>query len=108
MREWKHTNAQNALISKPGEPGIPVVEICRKAGISPATLLNWSGAQQNSRHDFPRNRHGGLMLVNMQRLKDVLKRKMWSVPRQQGGKDLTLSSVKPARVLPTSVVQRLR
>jgi len=33
--------AQKALILKQGADGVPVADICRKAGISQATYFNW-------------------------------------------------------------------
>ena len=42
MKASKFTDAQKAFILKQGEAGTPVAEICRKAGISPATYFNWS------------------------------------------------------------------
>ena len=53
------TDAQKALINKQGEAGIPVAEICRKAGISQATFFNW------------KKRYGGLMPSEMRRLKEL-------------------------------------
>ena len=44
---------------KQGEAGIPVAEICRKAGISQATFFNW------------KKRYGGPMPSEMRRLKEL-------------------------------------
>lgn len=41
MKASNFSDAQKALIIKHGEVGTPVAEICRKAGISPATCFNW-------------------------------------------------------------------
>jgi putative transposase len=35
------SDAQKAFVLKEGADGIPVAEICRRAGISPATCYNW-------------------------------------------------------------------
>jgi putative transposase len=59
MRASKFTDAQKAFIIKQGESGIPVAEICRKAGISQATYFNW------------KKRYGGLMPSEMKRLKEL-------------------------------------
>ncbi|MEP0313931.1 MAG: transposase, partial [Hyphomonas sp.] len=59
MRASKFTDAQKAFIIKQGEAGIPVAEICRKAGISQATYFNW------------KKRYGGLMPSEMRRLKEL-------------------------------------
>jgi putative transposase len=41
MRASAFSDAQKAFILKQGVDGVPVAEICRKAGISPATYFNW-------------------------------------------------------------------
>ena len=41
MKASKFSDAQKAFIIKQGEDGTAVSEICRKAGISPATYFNW-------------------------------------------------------------------
>lgn len=41
MKASQFTDAQKAFIIKQGEDGVPVAEICRKAGISQATYFNW-------------------------------------------------------------------
>lgn len=41
MNASKFSDAQKAFILKQGEEGTPVVEICRKAGISQATHFSW-------------------------------------------------------------------
>jgi putative transposase len=41
MKASQFTDAQKAFIIKQGEDGMPVAEICRKAGISQATYFNW-------------------------------------------------------------------
>lgn len=57
MRASRFTYAQKAFILKQEEEGIPVAEICRKAGISKATNFNW------------KKKYGSLMPSEMQRLK---------------------------------------
>jgi putative transposase len=44
---------------KQGEEGVPVAEICRKAGISQATYFNW------------RKKYAGLMPSEMKRLREL-------------------------------------
>jgi putative transposase len=39
MKASKFSDAQKAFILKQGAEGVPVADICRKAGISPADLL---------------------------------------------------------------------
>jgi len=41
MKASKFSDAQKAFILKQGDDGVPVAEICRKAGISQATYFNW-------------------------------------------------------------------
>ena len=41
MRASRFTDAQKAFILKRGADGLPVADICRKAGISQATYFNW-------------------------------------------------------------------
>ncbi|WP_164135426.1 transposase, partial [Stenotrophomonas maltophilia] len=41
MKASKFSEAQKAFILKPGAGGVTVAEICRKAGVSQATYLNW-------------------------------------------------------------------
>jgi putative transposase len=41
MKASKFTDAQKVFIVKQGNEGTTVAEICRKAGISPATHFNW-------------------------------------------------------------------
>ena len=57
MRSSKFSDAQKAFILKQGDDGVPVAEICRKAGISQATYFNW------------RKKFGGLLPTEMKRLK---------------------------------------
>lgn len=59
MKASKFTDAQKAFILKQGEQGIPVAEICRKAGISQATYFNW------------KKKYSGLMPSEMKRLKQL-------------------------------------
>lgn len=41
MKASKFSDAQKAFILKQGDDGVPVAEICRRAGISQATYFNW-------------------------------------------------------------------
>ena len=49
MRASKFSDAQKAFILKQGADGIPVEEICRRAGISQATYFNWKTRMASSR-----------------------------------------------------------
>jgi putative transposase len=59
MRASRFTEAQKAFILKQGAEGMPVAEICRKAGISAATYFNW------------KKRYDGLTPPEMRRLKQL-------------------------------------
>ncbi len=96
MKASKFSDAQKAFILKQGDDGVPVAEICRKAGISQATYFNW------------RKKYGGLLPDEMRRLKaledensrlkkivadltldremlqDVIRRNVWSALSLQG------------------------
>ena len=59
MKTTKFTEAQIAFILKQAEDGVPVAEVCRKAGISDATFYNW------------RKKYAGLMPSEMRRLRQL-------------------------------------
>jgi putative transposase len=59
MRASRFSDAQKAFILKQADDGMPVAEICRKAGISQATFFNW------------KKRYGGLLPTEMRRLKQL-------------------------------------
>lgn len=59
MKASKFTDAQKAFIVKQGNEGTTVAEICRKAGISPATYFNW------------KKKYEGLLPSEMRRLRDL-------------------------------------
>ena len=59
MRASKFTDAQKAFILKQAEDGVPVADVCRKAGISSATFFNW------------KKKYGGLLPSEMRRLKQL-------------------------------------
>jgi putative transposase len=55
MKASRFSDAQHAFILKQGDEGVPVVEICRKAGIGHATYFNW------------KKKHAGLLPDEMRR-----------------------------------------
>ena len=59
IKASKFTVAQKAFIIKQGEEGTSVAEICREAGISPATCFNW------------KKKYAGLLPTHMKRLKQL-------------------------------------
>jgi putative transposase len=59
MKASRFSEAQKAFILKQGSDGMPVADICRKVGISPATSLNW------------KKRYDGMQPPEMRRLKQL-------------------------------------
>ena len=59
MKASKFSEAQKAFILKQGADGIPVADICRKAGISQATYFHW------------KKKFDGLLPTEMRRLKQL-------------------------------------
>lgn len=59
MKASRFSDAQKAFILKQGADGMPVADICRKAGISQATYFNW------------KKRFDGLLPTEMRRLKQL-------------------------------------
>ena len=57
MKASRFSDAQKAFILKQGDDGMPMAEICRKAGNSQATYFNW------------RKKYQGLLPDEMHRLK---------------------------------------
>ena len=59
MKASQFSDAQKAFILKQGRDGVPVADICRKAGISQATYFNW------------KKKYDGLLPDEMRRLKQL-------------------------------------
>ena len=59
MKASRFSDAQKAFILKQGADGIPVADVCRKAGISQATYFNW------------KKKYDGLLPHEMRRLKQL-------------------------------------
>lgn len=59
MKASKFSDAQKAFILKQGEEGVPVADICRRAGISDSTYYNW------------KKKYDGLLPTEMRRLKQL-------------------------------------
>ena len=59
MKASKFSEAQKSFILKQGADGMPVADICRKAGISAATYFNW------------KKKYDGLLPTEMRRLKQL-------------------------------------
>jgi putative transposase len=59
MKASQFSDAQRAFILKQGNDGVPVADICRKAGISQATYFNW------------KKKYDGMQPPEMRRLKQL-------------------------------------
>jgi putative transposase len=59
MKRSKFSEAQIAFVLRQAEEGTTVEEVCRKAGISPATFYAW------------KKKYGGLMPSEMKRLRQL-------------------------------------
>jgi putative transposase len=59
MKASRFSDAQKAFILKQGADGMPVADICRKAGISQATYFNW------------KKKYDGLLPNEIRRLKQL-------------------------------------
>jgi len=59
MKASRFSDAQKAFILKQGADGVPVADICRKAGISQATYFNW------------KKKYDGLLPDELRRLKQL-------------------------------------
>ena len=59
MKASRFSDAQKAFILKQWADGMPVADICRKAGISEATYFNW------------KKKYDGLLPTEVRRLKHL-------------------------------------
>ena len=59
MKASKFSDAQKAFILKQGADGMPVADLCRRAGISQATYFNW------------KKKYDGLLPTEMRRLRQL-------------------------------------
>ncbi len=59
MKASRFTDTQKAFVVKQGEEGVPVSEICRKAGIAEATYYNW------------KKKYSGMLPSEMKRLREL-------------------------------------
>lgn len=59
MKKTRFSEQQIAFVLRQAEDGLPVAEVCRKAGISEASFYNW------------RKKYGGLLPSEMKRLKQL-------------------------------------
>lgn len=59
MRKSKYTEHQIVGALKRAETGVPVKDICRELGVSPATFYQW------------RSKYGGMEASDLRRMKDL-------------------------------------
>jgi putative transposase len=59
MKKTKFSESQIVAILKQGEAGVPVAQILREHGISPATYYNWKA------------KYGGVSVAELKRLKEL-------------------------------------
>lgn len=59
MKASRFLDAQKAFILKQGADGVPIADICRRAGISQATYFNW------------KKRYAGMLPPDMRQLKQL-------------------------------------
>ena len=59
MKASKFSDGQKAFVLRQVDDGVPVAEVCRKAGISQATFFNW------------KKKYGGMLPNEMRRLKQL-------------------------------------
>ena len=68
MKASKFSDAQQAFILKQGAEGMPVAEICRKAGISQATYFNHQAAREEAQIGIELGQHLSLDIAFEQAL----------------------------------------
>jgi putative transposase len=59
MKASRFSDAQKAFVLKQGADGMPVADLCRRAGISQATYFNW------------KRKYDGFLPTEMRRLKQL-------------------------------------
>ena len=96
MKASRFSDAQKAFILKQGADGMPVADICRKAGISQATYFNWKKQYDGllptemRRLKQLEDENGKLkklvaeLILDSEMLQDVIRRNVWSAPPMQG------------------------
>src|SRR6516164_261141 len=96
MKASRFSDAQKAFILKQGADGVPVADICRKAGISQATYFNWKrkydGLLPNEIRRLKQIEDENAKLrkvvadltLDKEMLQDALRRNVWSAPPMQG------------------------
>ena len=100
MKASRFSEAQKAFILKQGADGMPVADICRKAGISQATYFNW------------KKRYDGLLPSSRSKLGNAVCSKIYSEKASGGRSDRTelrnlLKSLQPCAVVVVTRLDRL-
>jgi putative transposase len=96
MKASKFSDAQKAFILKQGADGVPVAEICRKAGIGQATYFNWKKKfdgmtppemrrlKQLEDENTKLKKLVADLSLDREMLQDIVRRNVWSAPALQG------------------------
>src|ERR1700727_1199382 len=95
MKASKFSDAQKAFILRQGAEGVPVADICRKAGISQATYFNWKKKYEGKQPPEMRrlkqleDENAKLkkivadLFLAREMLHDVIRRNVWSARRSK-------------------------
>ena len=88
MRASRFSDAPEGVHPKQGDDGMPVAEVCRKAGISQATYFAWrkkyagllptemTPAEAVRGRERPAEEAGGRLVLDKEMLQDVVRRKL--------------------------------
>ena len=88
MKTSQFSDAQKAFVLRQGADGVPVADICRKAGISQATYFNWKkkyeglqppemrGLKQLEDENAKLKKIVADLALDRQMLQDVIRRKI--------------------------------
>ncbi len=87
MKASRFSDAQKAFILKQGADGMPVADVCRKAGISQATYFNW------------KRKYDGLLPTEMRRLKQLEDRRNATRPNETWAMDFVHDELATGRKL---------
>jgi putative transposase len=95
MKASQFSDAQKAFILRQGHDGVPVADICRKAGIRQATYFNWKkkyeGLQPPEMRRLKQLEDENAKLkkivadlsLDREMLQDIIRRNVWSAPPLQ-------------------------
>lgn len=70
MKKWTFAEEQIALASRQAEGGVPIVEVCRRMGVSEQTFYRW------------KKQFAGMRVAEVRRLKQLEEDNRSSSPRE--------------------------